>query len=431
MSMFGKARKIWKNSKVVRPAYWFCYRKVTRAFRKTAAGKAYYQKKSDDRYDKLLPPFYNAHRSEPVDEKKVLFMEAVQPKLTNNVQLICDRLEESGEYTIHKHFLRTDFVHRKEWEKNCEKFLEDLATAKYVFVTEGSPVLSCVTLRPETVVFQTWHGCGAFKKFGFSTASTAYGDSLEKHLRHPIYKNYTYVTVSSPEVVWAFVEAMHLQGHEDIVRPVGVSRTDVFFDKDRIKQAFANVCRLFPAARGKKIILYAPTFRGDSTSSAYAPDKLDIRAMQKALGDQYVLIVKHHQLVRELPKVPEDLKGSFVYDGSKNMSIDDLLMTADICISDYSSLIFEYSLFERPMLFFAYDLEKYFDKRGFYYDYSEMAPGPICKTTDELIECIRHPEKHFDKAKVHAFRQKFMSACDGHSTDRILALMGAGNLSDN
>ena len=218
------------------------------------------------------------------------------------------------------------------------------------------------------------------------------------------------------------MEAMRLEGREDVVRPVGVSRTDVFFDPKRIEKAREHIYAKFPAAKGRKIILYAPTFRG-RTRDAEAPDKLDVRAFHKALGRDYVLIIKHHQLVRRLPPVPEDLKGSFVYDGSRDMDINELLMVSDICISDYSSLVFEYSLFSRPMLFFAYDLSDYFDWRGFYYNYEDMTPGPVCTTNEEMIDYIGNIDERFDKKKVEDFRYKFMRSCDGHATDRIMKLV--------
>lgn len=422
MSFHDTAQKIWHKSKVIRPVYWFLfyqYRHIAHTFPPTAM---IYEHRKDVTYHKFFPSVYNARKGEPVDEKKVIFLENVQPKLTGNVELIYNRLKASGRYTIHRHCLKNTIAYRKEWKARCVAFLEDLATAKYVFVTEGSQVLSCVDLRPETIVVQTWHACGAFKRFGYSTADLLFGGDRQTQDKYPQNKNYTYVTVSSPEVSWAYIEAMRLQGHEDIVKPIGVSRTDVFFDPARIDRARKNIYEKFPAAKEKKIILYAPTFRG-RTREAEAPDKLDIRAFYKALGDEYVLIIKHHQLVRKLPPVPDDLKDRFVYDGSRDMDINELLMISDICISDYSSLIFEYSLFSRPMVFFAYDLSDYFDWRGFYYNYEDMTPGPVCTTNEEMIDYIRHIDERFDKKKVEDFRYKFMRSCDGHSTDRIMKLV--------
>ena len=77
------------------------------------------------------------------------------------------------------------------------------------------------------------------------------------------------------------------------------------------------------------------------------------------------------------------------------------------------------------MLFFAYDLDEYFDWRGFYYDYNELTPGPVCKTNDEMIDYISHLDERFDKQKVIDFKEKFMRSCDGHATDRILHMVFA------
>lgn len=115
-----------------------------------------------------------------------------------------------------------------------------------------------------------------------------------------------------------------------------------------------------------------------------------------------------------------DTCAGYVTDVTEQMDIASLLMVSDICISDYSSLIFEYSLMERPMIFLAYDLEEYYDDRGFYYPYEEMTPGPIVKTTEEVIQRLQHLEEWFDADQVCRFRDKFMSACDGHATERLL-----------
>ena len=75
------------------------------------------------------------------------------------------------------------------------------------------------------------------------------------------------------------------------------------------------------------------------------------------------------------------------------------------------------------MLFYAYDLEDYFDWRGFYYNYEELAPGPVVYTNEEIIDWIRHLEERFDRNRVRSFRKRFMNACDGHATERILSLV--------
>ena len=129
--------------------------------------------------------------------------------------------------------------------------------------------------------------------------------------------------------------------------------------------------------------------------------KKSIHHQEKRCGDEFMDVIYH----------------------TGKMEIEELLCTCDLCISDYSSLIFEYSLFERPLVFFAYDLEEYGDWRGFYYDYEELTPGPVLRTTVEVIQYIRETEKEFDPERIRAFRNKFMSACDGHATDRLIELV--------
>ena len=381
---------------------------------------------SDRRLDLFLhhriPGAYRAACAQDVQKNKVLMIELRLPQLSSNFRLLYDRLQEDGRYEIHVHCLQYTFVPYRTYMDRCEEMIRDLATAEYVFVCEASNVLSCIDKRPETVVTQLWHACGAFKRFGMSTALYRFGGSKKDQTRYPLYGNYNYVTVSSPEIVWAYAEAMNLQGREEIIRPVGISRTDIFYQEEALENARRSLEQHFPAAEGKKVILYAPTFRG-RVADPDTPDQLDTAAFAKALGEEYVLVTKHHPLVRRLPSLPADLEGSFAYDATKEMSIEDLLMCADICISDYSSLIYEYSLFERPMLFFAYDLEEYFDWRGFYYPYEELTPGPVCRSNEEMIDWILHLEDTYDPEAVHAFRERFMSACDGHATERIMRMV--------
>ena len=382
------------------------------------------RKRKDKLLYETLPAAYNAHKNEPVDERKVIFIELRLPDVSNSFRILYDELQRDFDLDIHVHLLRNSFVPREEYIRRCKEMLADAATAKYIFVNEASDVLSCVDMRPETIVTQLWHACGAFKKFGMSTAELIFGPNAEELKRHPNNKNYTYVTVSSPEIVWAYAEAMDMKDRQDAIRPVGTSRTDIFYRSETIAQAFQNLYKEFPKAKGKKIILYAPTFRG-RVARAKTPDCFDLEKFAEHFKDEYVVIFKHHPLVKNVPQIPEELNGTFAIDATKTMTIEDLLCVSDICISDYSSLVFEYSLFERPMLFFAYDLDEYFDWRGFYYDYNELTPGPVCKTNDEMIDYISHLDERFDKQKVIDFKEKFMRSCDGHATDRILHMVFA------
>lgn len=361
-------------------------------------------------------------KGKKIKRKKAVFVEVRFDEITDSFRLVYDRMKADG-FDIHEQFIENIKPGKWGYIKRCLRMLEDISDAHYVFLNDACNVTSCIPLRKGTKIYQLWHACGAFKKFGMSTAELIFGDNRKSLEKYPNYGNLSYVTVSSPEVIWAYEEAMNLKDTKTQVVATGVSRTDVFYDQHFIEQSKAAVYSVCPAAENKKIILYAPTFRG-RVAKAESPDCLDIPAMKRALGDEYVLLIKHHPFVKQPPVVPEDC-ADFAMDVTKSLEIDQLLCASDVCVSDYSSLIFEYSLFERPMIFFAYDLDDYFDWRGFYYNYDELTPGPVVKETEEIIDYIRHLDARFDQAQVHAFKEKFMSSCDGHATDRIMALVYA------
>ncbi len=370
--------------------------------------------------DVVFPRAYRrAAAATSLNPRKVVFVEVRESSLSDSFRLLHDRLVDRG-YDVQVAFLEyhgSDYV---QYYRNCRAMIDQIAAAPVVFLNDACNVIGCLPLRAGTRVVQTWHACGAFKKWGMSTADLKFGGSRAQKERHPHYGNLSLVTTSAPEVNWAYVEAMHLEDCPQIVKALGVSRTDVFFDPAWLERARARVEEAIPQAQGKKILLYAPTFRG-RVATAEGPDALDIPALKRALGKTHVLLVKHHPFVKRPPELPADC-ADFAFDVSSGaLAIDALMAAADLCLSDYSSIVFEYSLLRRPIAFFAFDREAYSDWRGFYYDYADFTPGPVFGTTTEVADWARSCEQAFDSAEVDAFRDRFMSACDGHATERILA----------
>ncbi|MDO5293216.1 MAG: CDP-glycerol glycerophosphotransferase family protein [bacterium] len=353
----------------------------------------------------FFPLYYRICAMRRVNEKSVLFIEVRLEVLSNNFTLLYQYFNQEDEFQIKTHYLYNGKVSEMAYLSRCKKMIKDLATSKYVFLNEGSNVVSAVNLRKETKLVQTWHGCGAFKKFGHS---------LNKELKEPFYRNYSLVTVSSQEVVWAYKEAMQLT--DEIVKPIGVSRTDLYFDQDFIQNAAKKVNEKFQIGT-KKMILYAPTFRGEAHRASEA-SVLEYKYLYELLADKFVIVLKYHPVVQDHIKVPEEYQ-SFIINNDNQFSIEELLCASDICISDYSSLIFEYALLERPMIFYAHDEQDYMDQRGFYYEYEQFTPGPVVKTKEELAKAIIDAD-NYDVSCVKAFKDKFMSSCDGNATKRIV-----------
>ncbi|MBR3147417.1 MAG: CDP-glycerol glycerophosphotransferase family protein [Eubacterium sp.] len=371
-----------------------------------------------------LPQIYEEYSGQPAEDK-IIVMERGNSPSPSSAHL-AEVLESQGKYRIIYMSLGIREVSMLKYYENVRGFIKEMATAKAVLISTANDFLSFIDVRPETKIIQLWHGVGMFKKVGYSTLSSK-GFGLNKEYRDVFdqYKNYSYVTIASEEQAWMFEDAMHISRDSGVLAPVGISRTDLFFDEKYKKEARRQMEELCPAVKGRKIILYAPTFRG-TVNAPTAPDKLDIDAFGEALSDEYVLFIKHHSVCENVRKeIPEKWRDSFCYDmnARPDLSIEKLLILADVCITDYSSIAFEYSILERPMLFFAYDLDDYLDERGMYLDYDEVTPGPVCRTNQEMISCIRSLPEGFDREEVSAFRKKYVGMCDGHATERTIELI--------
>lgn len=369
-----------------------------------------------------LPECYLENSVAPVQEKLV-FMENVNCPSPTNSHLI-KVLRKQEKYEIVTIGLKRRKVSEIEYYENALNLIKESANAKAIFLSTANDLFSWIDLRAETKLIQLWHGVGMFKKVGWSTVDKHFGRGASAREEYDQYRNYSYVTIAGKEQAWTFEDAMHIPADSGVIVPVGISRTDVFYDEGYFESIKKKLYTKLPQIKGKKIILYAPTFRG-SVRGAKAPDKLDVNLFGEALSDEYVLFIKHHGLSKDVPPIPEKWKDTFAFDmGEKKiLGIESLLAVADICISDYSSVAFEYAILERPLIFFAYDMEEYLDARGMYYDYEEITPGPVCKTTEEMVDYILHIDERFDKQEVIDFKNKYVEACDGHATERTIALI--------
>lgn len=176
----------------------------------------------------------------------------------------------------------------------------------------------------------------------------------------------------------------------------------------------------------RKIILYAPTwrdneFRGDG-DFVFATN-MDFARMREALKYEYVMIVKYHYLVSA--EIDWSPYSDFVYTFDETKDIAFLYLAADLLITDYSSVMFDYSLLRRPMLFFAYDLDNYRENlRGFYFDFLDEVPGPISRDTEQLIEDIEHYADKEWTEKYDAFTKKYHQFETGTASRQVLKTLG-------
>ena len=146
----------------------------------------------------------------------------------------------------------------------------------------------------------------------------------------------------------------------------------------------------------------------------------DIKAVCDSIPDDYVIIVKHHPFVRDEQPIPAEYRDR-VIDLSAESELNDLLFITDVIITDYSSLVFEASLLSIPMIFYAFDLEKYINERDFYFDFKQYVPGKIVYSLDELTDAIN--KEDFCTERISPFADIFFDNRDGKATDRVVKLL--------
>lgn len=286
--------------------------------------------------------------------------------------------------------------------------------AKIILIDDYTPYIRAFPICQETMVMQLWHACGAFKTFGFSRLGKK-GGTKQITRGH---RDYRYCFVSSANIAKYYAEGFGIA--QEKVLPYGVPRTDMFFDEEVRRRKREEIYTAWPDLKDKKVILFAPTFRGAIKDTAYYDmDKFNPNKVIESLSDDYVLIIKHHPFVSQKKykhKIAKKYKKR-IFDFSTESEINDLLFITDILITDYSSVIYEASLLNIPMVFYAYDLEDYISSRDFYFEYEITVPGKIVFTQEELIQALIHQD--YEHEKVEDFCKKNFDIRDGKASKRI------------
>lgn len=293
------------------------------------------------------------------------------------------------------------------------KSVYHLATSRYVVVDNYFGFLSVVDFRDEVECIQLWHAAGAFKKFGIKDRSVMMRSETAQRRFTRVYEKFNKVVVGSEAMAQIFIEAFNLP-RKNILR-AGIPRTDLFYDKNLRAEAIQELQNRYPEFENKKVILYAPTFRDHQLD--HFEMNLDLDAMQRELGDEFILLFHLHPAVTNETDFEAAYPG-FVYDFSTFTNINQLLLIVDYLITDYSSIPYEFSLLNKPMLFYPYDLDQYKQQRGLWEDYESSAPGPVAYTTNEIIEHIK--ENKFDFKKIEDFAQTWNRYSKGKSSENFV-----------
>ncbi|MBQ4252958.1 MAG: CDP-glycerol glycerophosphotransferase family protein [Erysipelotrichaceae bacterium] len=351
-------------------------------------------------------------RQEPVNPRQILMTSLSRSSLSGNLYYIDQQLKGT-DYEV-----KYAFYHKKtlSWSEKKE-LCRLLATSAFVLIDDVYYIVYGIPFRKETKLIQVWHALGAFKRVG--AAIEGKQDAM------PVtHRNYDATVVSSQGIVDDYARAFDIDRQK--VLPLGVARTDVFFSQDYRTSVRQRLYEKYPQLAGKKVILFAPTFRQKGRGAQYYDfDRIDLERLQQ-LGDDYRCIIKLHPFITNTYR---GCKSNFFLDLTGEREINDLLFITDYLITDYSSVIFEGALLKVKTIFYAYDLEEYASGRSFFYPFETYAIGPVVRNEDDLLACIRNYRR--DETRFEEFYQKFMGACDGHSAERFVRTVIQGGLHDN
>lgn len=374
----------------------------------------------------LFALIFQLCRCLPVQRRKVVLYNGHHRDLSGNLlamkQEIMRHRDDVDFYYFGKHTSETGGL---PWKiGRLLKFFFQLpfqmATAGQVFLNDNFLPLGYCRPSDKTQLVQLWHGAGAFKKFGLSTEKNSKVREQVKRANHRI----THLFVTSKQVISFYSEAFAIS-YEKIFA-TGIPVTDIYCDKRKMEQGKNRFFQEYPDLQEKKLLLVTPTFRDTQEENGALLEKLALEQLENVLGEGWAILLRMH------PKYP--VEGFEERERCRNLTdyphVSDLYFASDMLLTDYSSTIVEYVLLDKPMIFYAYDLEKY--NRGFYWDYEEGVPGPVAHNAEELLglveavkmdlnsgESSEKPEKLTGAEKRERFRRMQYDYTDDSSAERI------------
>lgn len=362
----------------------------------------------------LIRAFYHFFAAvTPKNGTRVLFMSETKDYLWGNLKYINDRIIERG---LDKEFKLSYSLRRAVGNnKSALSWIRTvylIAKQDYIFIDDYAPIFGFFKLHPKTSLIQVWHAGEGFKSVGYSR----FGKDGSPFPSESCHKAYTYALTGSKSLVKVYEEVFGIE--KSAFLPTGMARLDDFLDEEKIDGFKREFYEQYPEFTGKKIILFAPTFRGTGQQNAYYDyNMLDLKRIYEFCGDKWIFLVKMHPFVKDPIGIPAEYRDR-IFDFAEYPNINDLYYITDILITDYSSNYYEYALMRRPVLFYTYDREIYELTRGVHRDVNSHAPGRVCDTFDELMNALE--TENYEEYKIEQFVKDNFSEYDGHAADKAI-----------
>ncbi len=359
----------------------------------------------------------------PAKKKQVVFESFLGKQFSCNPRAIYEyMLENHPEYEMYWSIdPRSAAVFEGKGLKTINRFsipwLFKMARSKYWVSNSRLPIW--IPKPSHTTYLQTWHGTPLKRLAADMDEVHMPGTNTAKYKKNFLLESSRWDYLISPNRYSSEIFARAFGFEKDMIES-GYPRND-FLHNANNAETMNSLKERLELPLDKKVILYAPTWRDNEfyAKGKYKFNlKLELDKMQEELGDEYIVLLRMHYLIAENLDITPF--AGFAYDVSHHTDISELYLISDLLITDYSSVFFDYANLGRPMIFYVYDIENYRDTlRGFYFDFEAQAPGPLVKTTEDVIRHIQHPDPA-SQANFDAFYQKFCYLEDGEASKRVV-----------
>jgi len=362
---------------------------------------------------RMLHRFLNAIRRN--DGRHILFMSETRVPISGNLKAIDDRMKErelDKDFIISYSFSKTLQQSKLKTFFTWSRLLWLIAKQDYIFVDDYVPIFKTIKLSDKTKLIQVWHAGVGFKSVGYSR----FGKSGSPMPKDSCHRKYDYALVGSKGLIPVYEEVFGIDRDHFIA--TGLPRLDNYLNVDKITAYKDKFYADFPALKGRKIIMFAPTYRGTTQKDAYYPyDKIDMHGIAKLCEEEkYAFLFKMHPFITEKVDIPQAYT-TYIKDVSAYGDINEMFYVTDILITDFSSNIYEFSLQHKPMIFYAFDKDFYQLTRGVHRTLEE-APGNVCETFDEVIDVIKNENYSYDK--LDSFLKESFDNHDMLSADLVI-----------
>ncbi len=298
---------------------------------------------------------------------------------------------------------------RESW-----RYYYALARAQFWVDNQGFP--RHFTRRPETTYIQTWHGT-PLKRMGFDSPALERASTATQRVHRAMMKRWSALLVPSEYVVETFARSYGYEGR--LVRK-GLPRNDLLVRGVSAEWVLAKKRRLH-LPTDQRLVLYAPTFRDRARRLGRDYElPFDIQVMSRRLGDEVFLMLRTHYL--DAYRLSDRYR-PFARDLTRHHDVTELMLIADVLVTDYSSVMFDFANTGRPMVFYTHDYEDYVrDERGTYVDLREIAPGPLVSDTESLVAALKDVDASHEEysERYAAFRERFCQYETGHAAEHVV-----------